>query len=49
MLVKNIANERSSFSDIFITVGGKNKVFFLSTYPWVKLLSQKGETKNILI
>jgi hypothetical protein len=29
MFVKNIANERSFLSDIFIIVGGKNKIFFL--------------------
>jgi hypothetical protein len=30
-------------------VGGKNKIFFLPTDPKVTMLSQKGETNNILI
>jgi hypothetical protein len=29
-----------------LIIEGKNKIFFLLTYPWVKLLSRKGETNE---
>jgi hypothetical protein len=45
---KNIAYEWSLLSAILISEG-QNKIFFLPTYPQVKLLSRIGETNNILI
>jgi hypothetical protein len=47
-LVKNFAYEWSLLSAI-LKIEGKNKIFFLPTYPLVKLLSRKGETNTILI
>jgi hypothetical protein len=47
-LVKNIICEWSLLS-IILMIEGKNKIFLLPTYPYVKLLSRKGGTNNILI
>jgi hypothetical protein len=41
-VVKNIANERFFWCDIFIIVGGKNRIFFLFTY----LIGQISESER---
>jgi hypothetical protein len=46
--ISYIAYEWSLLSAILI-IDKKNEIFFLSTYPYVKLWSRKGETNNIFI